>query len=218
MKNLKIILILIIPLFTFSCSTSTKNEIKDVHDNTEEESLFGISDLDGVYTIDTSIILSNRNLDYLITKLENTELKNKDSYEESPKIVQTLMDSLTKGFDIANPGEDWQVGCLSLKIGKMIENKINDSITEISFDDSKLIPSRQLIYLGISKNMTLMAYYTGGMGKSEHILIIRHGKDKILDLWSGNTLVDLKDKKEIIKFLKENKDEKWGLNTNIIYM
>jgi hypothetical protein len=72
--------------------------------------------------------------------------------------------------------------------------------------------------LGVGNDITLMAYYTGGIGKSEHILILKYSDNKILDFWCGNILEDVKTKADILKYIKDNKDKVWGLNTNFIYL
>jgi hypothetical protein len=105
------------------------------------------------------------------------------------------LNNLTDSFSIANPGENWQVGCV-------VEQPL---------------PLRQLIYLGIGNDIALMTYYTGGFGKLEHVLIFKFSNDKILDFWCGNITTDIINKKEIVKYLKDNKDKEWGLNTNIVY-
>ncbi|MEO6903988.1 MAG: hypothetical protein ABI315_12700 [Bacteroidia bacterium] len=80
------------------------------------------------------------------------------------------------------------------------------------------MPKRQLIYFGLGQDLALMTYYTGGIGKSEHILIFKFKDNKILDFWCGNISTDVTNKLEILNYLKTNKDKEWGLNTNIIYL
>ena len=179
-----------------------------------EKQVFGLLNNYGAYDLDTSVILSNQNLNSLILELEKENLESKLVFQEAPKVVRGLLDSLTGHFDIANPGEDWQVGCV--KIGKMIEKKVNDSIIEVTFNDSEL-PTRGLVYLGTSDNITLMTYYTGGVGKSAHTLIIKHNSQEVFDLWKGSAPYDVQNKTEIIEYLKQNQNKEWGLNTNILY-
>lgn len=180
-----------------------------------------ISIVDGKFVIDTNAILNNNNLSLLIDKLEKTELKEKKSIGEIPLFIKSFLDSLTQNFSIANPGEDWQEGCVVLgkeNQQKVHNEKIGDTMIPIGIDNSQLLPRRQLIYFGLGKDIALMTYYTGGFGKSEHIFIIKFEKTQILDFWCGNILNDLSNKKEILEFLKKNKDKHWGLNTNIIYL
>lgn len=77
---------------------------------------------------------------------------------------------------IVNYGEDWQ------------ETDIFE----------KGLTKRQLVYLGKTKNVVLLAYYTGVLGKPEHIFIfINEGGEKT-DFWAGNILKMLKTKEEIV--------------------
>jgi hypothetical protein len=83
---------------------------------------------------------------------------------------------------------------------------------------TKDVPTRQLVYFGSGKDIGVMTYYTGGIGKSEHIIIIKFDDNKIVDFWCGKIFTDLTNKAEILKYLKDNKDKDWGLNTNTIYL
>jgi hypothetical protein len=160
-------------------------------------------------------------LQQLIEDLEKADLKEKKIVAEIPSFIKSFLDSLTDNFSIANPEEDWQVSCVIM--GKQIQKKVydkktRDTLIEVSFDNSKPLPSRQLIYFGLGTDIALMTYYTGGIGKSEHILIIKFDNTKIVDLWCGNILTDVTNKSETLKYLNDNKDKHWGLNTNIIYL
>jgi hypothetical protein len=205
----------------WACSNSTTQTEESTMDKILADNyVSNISLVDGKFVIDTSAILNNNNLKSLISDLEKTDLDEKKTVAEIPSFIKSFLDSLTDNFSIANPDEDWQVGCVI--IGKQIQKKVydkntGDTLIEITFDNSEPLPSRQLIYLGIGKNIALMTYYTGGIGKSEHIIIIKFDDEKIVDFWCGNILTDLTNKAEILKYLKDNKDKQWGLNTNIIY-
>ena len=146
--------------------------------------------------IDTTVILSNQNLIPLIDDLDKSTLIEKNKIKDIPPFIKTILNRLTKdNFSIANPGEKWQA-------------------TDVILEE---LPARQLIYLGIGDNITLLTYYTGGVGKSEHILIFKYQNKQITDFWCGNVLKNLKTKTEIINFLRINQDKHWGLNTNHIY-
>ena len=133
-----------------------------------------------------------------------------NNIKDFPDFIKIFLDSLSSGnFSIANPNENFKAGCTSLTIR-------NEKGNIISLDEN--LPNRQLIYFGLGKDIALMTYYTGGIGKSEHILILKYKGKSIIDFWCGNVLVDLKTKDEVLKFLKTNKDKEWGLNTNIIYI
>lgn len=216
MKRANIILSIIFLFSISSCNETVKDsQVDTIEVEAAEEHVLGLHNQNGTYLLDTSAILSNQNLNHLIHELEKENLGSKLTYQEAPQIVRSLLDSLTGDFDIANPGEDWQVGCVRLE--KMIQKKVNDSIIEIEFEDAEL-PSRELVYLGTSDKITLMTYYTGGFGKAAHTLIIKHNNQEILDLWKGRAPYDAKNKTEIIEFLKQNRNKYWGLNTNILFL
>jgi hypothetical protein len=191
----KILIGLFITTF-WACSNSTTQKDNQKTENRIDNSVSSITFIDGHYQIDTTTILTNKNLPPLIDILEKADLAEKKTVSEIPVFIKLFLDNLADSFSIANPGEDWQVGCI--------------------IDEA--LPSRQLIYLGVGSDILLMTYYTGGIGKSEHILIIKFDKTKILDLWCGNLLADVTSKTEILKHLNEKKDKDWGLNTNIIYL
>jgi len=157
-------------------------------------SIKSVSIADDRYVIDSALILSNRNLDNLINKIKESELEEKTNKTEIPKFIFNFINDITNEFTIANPNEKWQAGC-------------------VVFED---LPRRKLEYFGLGSNVALMTYKSGGRGTSTKILIFHFENDKIIDFWCGNKLKDLKNIDEIIAHLIENKDKKWGLNTNVI--
>lgn len=217
----KILLGLFITTF-WACSNSTSQQNGPALDEkTVGNYESNVSVVNGEFVIDTNAILNNNNLQSLIDELEKTDLTEKKTIAEIPSFIISFLDSLTDNFSIANPDEDWQVGCVVM--GKEIQTKVydkktGDTLIQITFDNSQPLPSRQLVYFGLGKDIALMTYYTGGIGKSEHILIIKFDNTNISDFWCGNILTDVKNKAETLKYLKENKDKDWGLNTNIIYL
>ena len=80
------------------------------------------------------------------------------------------------------------------------------------------LPKRQLVYYTENSEIALITYLTGGFGVMEHAALIQFDNDKIIDFWCGNSRGRLKDKDLILKYLREKKDEHWGLNTNIIFL
>ena len=219
--TMKILTGFIITTF-WACSNSTAQKDVSAWDKkTADNFESNISVVNGRFVIDTNAILNNNNLQTLIEELEKTELVEKKTVAEIPSFIKSFLDSLTDNFSIANAGEDWQVGCVIM--GKQIQKKVydektGDTLIQVTFDNSQPRPSRQLVYFGLGKDIALMAYYTGGFGKSEHILIIKFDDKKIVDFWCGNILTDVTNTTEILKYLNDNKDKHWGLNTNIIYL
>ncbi len=217
----KILLSLLIATFGACRNSTTLHDRSAINKDSVENYVSNISFVAGKYILDTSAILQNNNLQSLIDNLEKTNLAEKRAIGEIPLFIKSFLDSLTNNFSIANPNEDWQVGCVAL--GKQIKKKVydkktGDSLILVTFDNSQPLPSRQLVFFGIGKDIVLMTYYTGGIGKSEHILIIKFDHAKIVDFWCGNMQLDLTNKAEMLKYLKENKDKYWGLNTNMIYL
>ncbi len=110
----------------------------------------------------------------------------------APRVVKIFLDSLTGGFDIANKGENWQVSDVVL----LGEN----------------LPSRSLVYMGTGENITLLKYNTGGLGVTDHVLIVKHEKGRVIDFWKGIGPFEASSKLELIKHLKSN-----GLNSKGLY-
>lgn len=209
----KIFGILMTTLVIYGCSTTQHDKL--VEDEKSAGNYEGnISLVNGKYPID---VLPNNNLQLLIEELEKVELDEKKTVAEIPHFIKSFLDSLTGNFSIANPNEDWQVGCSPpIEIDystqkKSIDPKTGDTTFTVSIKN-KNVPTRQLIYFGLGKGIALMTYYTGGFGKSEHILIFKFDNTNIIDFWCDNVLCSLTNKAEALKHLKENKD--WGLNIN----
>lgn len=184
-----------------------------------------ISYENGIVIIDTNTILTNKNLEFFINDLTKQELEQKMTYQEIPNFIKVFLDSLTDNFSIANVGEVWRVGCTepfeidSTTKTTNINKKTGDTIYQFKFK-TKEYPSRQLNYFGLGKDLALMKYYSGGIAKIEHILIFKFKNEILIDFWSGTGSIfkDNVTKEDIIKYLKENKNKDWGLNTNMIYL
>lgn len=178
-----------------SCNFSTTHDKKTVNSN--DDTITGLIIKDGLVKIDTVVILTHKNLNPLLAVIEKTDLKTYRKVSDIPVFLVDFLKSITRdSFSIANPNEDWQVGC----------------------DGSDELPTRKLIYFGLADNIALLTYLTGGIGESEQILIIKFSNEKIIDFWFGNVMANLTNKEEILNYIKENKDKKWGLGTNIIYL
>ncbi len=195
MKKTQLIIIGLFLNSLFSCSESPKQKkkIKKV-ESINKISVQIKTPPKETYKIDTNNILTNKNLESLIRIIKKSELKEIKTVNEIPFFIKNFLNSITSDFSIANPEEDWNISC----------------------DEDEQLPSRQLVYFGIGSNIVLMTYFTGGFGKSEHILIIKFNKTKIVDFWCGSSLKDLYNKNEILNYIKINKYKKMGLNSNII--
>jgi hypothetical protein len=133
--------------------------------------------------IDTNIITNNTNLESFIMLIKKDSFIIKKDKKYIPKIVNTFFENINQEFSIANPNEDWQVGCI------VVED----------------LPQRKLTFIGLSDNLILLNYFSGGVGKHSNILILYHDNNKIVDLWHGTTLEDIYNLDSLIKTL-ENRE------------
>ena len=150
------------------------------------------------YEIDESKILENKNLDSFLIALKSEKIKVYNDKKSIPTQVKKQLDCIAKNFDIANPKEAYQQGCI-------VEKKI---------------PSRGLFFLAKSDTVLVMTYGTGGIGSSTHFLFIKYNSKGIVDLWTGVGMGFIKHKslEEITKFISAQRNKKWGLNTNMVWI
>lgn len=175
-------------LLIFSQCSGTKSE--SISEKQEAENC-------GQFKTDTVSILTNKNLDGLISNVETADLTTYSRFKSVPRFIKRFLDGLVgRTFLIADPGEEWQA-------------------TDVVLED---LPDRQLVYLGVGHEIVVLAYNKGGIGMSERVLIFNFQDSCIKDFWCGGVMTELTDKKQIVDHLKENKDKHWGLNTNIIYL
>ena len=204
---IKICLTLIFATF-FSCGNLTSQHDKPgLNTDSLEKKISGVNKINGKYCLDTNVIASNSNLQNLINDLEKTKLDEIKNIAEIPDFIISFLNNLTGNFSIANPGEDWQASCCTIakvdKNGNVISTKK---------------PERQLLYFGLGQTMALMAYYTGGVGISEHILIIKFSEKNILDFWCCILLSDLKTKSQILNYIKESSINEGCQNSRNIFL
>jgi hypothetical protein len=198
----KSILLITFLMILFACNNkSVRNRQTSLTDTNLNESQISKHSLQNPNyskcTIDTSEILKNENLDSLINKLENTELTTYKTVKKIPVFLMDFLKCTTGGkFQIANPDEKWQV----------------------TDNHSGELPPRKLVFFELDSDIALLAYYTGGIGKSEHILIFKFENEVVFDFWCGNILNLFSNKTTIIRYLKDNKIRKMGLNSNFIYL
>lgn len=148
------------------------------------------------YRIDTAAVLTNRRLDQLLTEVDQTNLTSYQSAKALPPAIATFLE------------QAHQEPAAIADVGQAYES------TDV--DDGSL-PSRQLTYLGIGGDVVLLAYNLGGFGVSERVLLFQLKDGEIADFWTGYVRGQRHTKAEIIRYLREHKDQKWGVNTNIIY-
>jgi len=187
-------------LFQASFNLTAQQDTNHITNIKSTNQFQSVSKIEGQYRIDTTIILTNQNLQSLLKDIDQSTLIERLDVNDIPRFITSFLEELNdEKFTIANRGEMWQE-------------------TEV-VDEDEVLPVHQLIYFGISKDLALMAYYTGGVAKSEHILIFKFQKKYIIDFWCGEIILkEAKNKEEILKYLKDNKEKKWGLNTNMIFL
>ena len=64
------------------------------------------------YEIDESKILENKNLDSFLIALKSEKIKVYNDKKSIPTQVEKQLDCIAKNFDIANPNEAYQKGCI----------------------------------------------------------------------------------------------------------
>ncbi|MCR5886757.1 hypothetical protein LRS06_03000 [Hymenobacter sp. J193] len=137
------------------------------------------------YVIDTMAILTKKRLPALLEKLQRTKLTTYTSAQALPPIVAAflaLQTGATGAPEIADRGAPFEA-------------------TDAIYDNS--LPRRQLIYLGRSDDMALLAYYHGGVGLSVHVAIFQLKHSTIQDMWSGCLTGDPVTKEDIFQQLHE---------------
>lgn len=152
------------------------------------------------YKIDTTAILTNSRLPQLLVQVRRAPLVKHQSAQALPLVITSFFASFNKGrpLPIADVGGKFEA-------------------TDFLVDTT--LPRRQLLYLGISKNIVLLAYNLGGMSCTERILIFRLQGSSIQDFWTGGVKERQRQttKEGILHYLQVHQQEDWGLNTNIVY-
>lgn len=147
--------------------------------------------------LDTAGILTNRQLGRWLAEAQQAPLVAHRSAQALPAAVRSFLERITgKAFTLANPGEKYQA-------------------TDVVYEHG--LPTRQLVYLGVGDSLVVLAYYLGGFGVSERILFFKMREQKVVDCWTGMVQGKADTKESIFRYLRENKDRKFGVNTNIIY-
>jgi hypothetical protein len=137
--------------------------------------------VNGEMMFDPMVVVKNKNLRPFIDQLRQSRLTLAYSLDGIPPFVQSFLQALSPDkFTIANPGKNWNCCCTR--------------------DDS--VPNRELVCQGKDKNLFLLAYLTGGIGTSEHLLLIRYTKNKITDFWQGPIVQRPQTKEDIVAYLR----------------
>ena len=134
---------------------------------------------------------SAANLHRFVKGIENFHLSEKKTVNEIPQFIKSFIGiDEVGGFSMANPGENWQVGCVNLII-----------IDENGQIISESLPKTQLAYFGIGSNFAMLAYYVGGAGRSTHVVGMKFSGEQISDFYSFDTPHALNTPSEILNYL-----------------
>src|ERR1041384_473180 len=146
------------------------------------------------YALDTAGILENRRLDTFLRILRSEQLTTYHEKKFIPPFIRRGLDCITGGFSLADPGEEFQIGCVI----------------------TKELPRRRLVFLALGKSMMSMVYQTAGWGSSNHILLVRFDGSTITDIWTGLCSDAMLTSAEMVDVITARMNKEWGLNTNII--
>lgn len=133
------------------------------------------------YVLDTLALITSRNLPTLLTQAEETNLVSYTSAEAVPPVVQAFLDS--RG-DVDRP-------FIMADVGAPFEK------TDAIMDET--LPMKQLVYLGVSPQLVLVSYYSGGMGLVQDVVIVQLQGLRIRDVWHGYVQNDPKTKEELLE-------------------
>jgi len=139
------------------------------------------------YKIDSLKIILNENIPSFIDSLSKATLITKNNIDSIPVIIKLAILCWNKEFSIANQNEPFQVTD-ALGLGEKL-------------------PWRQLIYLGVSEHYVIFVYKHGGFALENHILLFRLEGNEIVDLWGGYSPKEVKNKREVLAYLKTIKNQ-----------
>jgi len=146
------------------------------------------------YLPDTAAILENRRLETLLRILRSEHPTTLHEKKFIPPFIQRQLDCITGSFSLADPGEEFQEGCV-------VTNEL---------------PRRRLVFLALGESIMSMVYETGGWASSNHILLVRFEGGRITDLWTGLCSDEMLTNAEMVNVIVARRNAEWGLNTNII--
>ncbi len=211
MKELPHLILGFILFVQLGCNNSTLRQNEVLNDLDSPINIE--SNIRRPFTVNTDTELLNKYLKQSIEILDKSALREIRTVQNIPKYILAFLDSIENGFEIANPGEEWQEGCIVT--GKSVQttiydNKTGDSTILTSFDPTQPLPWRQLVYFGLGNEIALMAYFTGGFGKSENIVILNLKNEKVVSYWTASVSPEVTTKEDILDFLLVNKDKHWN--------
>ncbi|HWY10206.1 MAG TPA: hypothetical protein VN026_02720 [Bacteroidia bacterium] len=172
----------------------------------------------GKYIIDSSVIRTDLNKRMLLAGVETQSLSVKKKIAEIPLFIWDFLKSIAYGgkFEIVNPGEDWKCGIADFGhtiIIKHCDPVTKDTTITIS-GDGAILPTKQMVYFGIGKDIALFTYNSLAFGSPlQNVVMIKFQGEKIVDFWyrgynynisktRDNDILKITTKAEIIKTMK----------------
>jgi hypothetical protein len=151
----------------------------------------------GSYRIDTNFIRRDINKPALLEILKNEKLCENYKVAEIPQFIKAFLDSTSqeKIFEMADPGEEWHAKDITYFASPSTSNC-----------DMRRLPTRQLVYLGIGKNVALMTFYNGDLMIRYEAIILRFENEKIIDFWFTQGFPYVSTKEKIIEMLSTRSD------------
>lgn len=141
------------------------------------------------YKIDSSRVLSDKNLDIFLTGLNLEPFQTFKDKKHIPVVIRQQLRCFSyDSFTLGNPGEDYRCCCTS----------------------SRKLPARQLIFLSKSEHYFVMVYKMGGIGTWVNVLMLKLENDRIVDLWSGLGNFELKSTGDVYELYRSYRKRKKG--------
>ena len=149
------------------------------------------------FKINERKILSNANLDYYLKALKNEQFTPLVKRRDIPDFIKEQLPWINDK-EMADIGQKYQA-------------------TDVIQDEN--LPWRRLLFACNNKHVLVVTYVHGGFGTNYKILFVRYADRRVKDVWIGTTFCnDLVSVTNILRCIQENRNKKWGLNTNFVSM
>jgi hypothetical protein len=160
--------------------------------------VYSVSIEDGKYRIDSSVVWEGKNKVRLIEQLEKENLAEKTSISEMPVFMKSFFDGLyaSNKMEIADPGQEWKDGNPEIQLFDKYGKPLNN-----------VLPNKQLVYLGLGKEMALFSYYVGGRSRSQEMVIVRFSGETITDLYFERNTALVTHKSAMVKYMREHQSQ-----------
>ncbi|AEW01387.1 hypothetical protein Niako_5148 [Niastella koreensis GR20-10] len=121
----------------------------------------------------------------LLDTMRSIPFKDYNRRGKIPRFIKRALNCWTDcRFSIANRGRPANIGC---------------SVSLFSF----LIPDRELLYLGLSKNYLLLSYERGNYAVNSPVVLIRFEKRKIISVWFWQWFAtNIKTREDLFQYLE----------------